>query len=158
MVIEYLKTILVSALIVFSVFAFAADIFAASDLKLNPDLNYSSDSNDGPLITGENMKDGSINKGTPTYVIFYHRECYNSKRQARRTVELYEKYNGKVDFIVVDLDNPRSSDQTALLKKHYKRYIPHITIYDKSGKAVYDKSGEVRNSQMSELLNGLIAG
>lgn len=158
MIIEYFKTIFVSALIILSVFAFTTDIFAASDLKLNPDLNYSSDSNDGPLITGKNMKDGTIKKGTPTYVIFYHRECYNSKRQARRTVELYEKYNGKVDFIVVDLDNPRSSEQSALLSKHYKRYIPHVTIYDKSGKAVYDKSGEVRNSQMSELLDGLIPG
>ncbi len=156
MIIEYFKTIFVTAIIVLSVSAFATDIFAATDLKLNPDLNYSSDSNDGPLITGKNMSDGTLNKGKPAYVIFYHRECYNSKRQARRTVELYEKYNGKVDFIVVDLDNPRSSDQTDLLKKHYKRYIPHVTIYDKNGKAVYDKSGEVRNSQMSELLDGLL--
>lgn len=158
MIIEYFKTMSLWTLIILSVFAFTADIFAASDLKLNPDLNYSSDSNDGPLITGKDMKDGTIKKGTPAYIIFYHRECYNSKRQARRTVELYEKYNGKVDFIVVDLDNPRSSEQSALLSKHYKRYIPHVTIYDKSGKAVYDKSGEVRNSQMSEILDGLIAG
>ena len=102
------------------------------------------------------MKDGAIVKGKPAYVIFYHRECYNSKRQARRTVELYEKYNGKVDFIVVDLDSPRSSEQTTLLRKHYKNYIPHVTIYDKNGKIVYDKSGEVRNSKMSELLDGLL--
>lgn len=142
--------------IVFTMFALSTAVFAATDLKLNPNLNYSSDSNDGPLITGKNMSDGTLKQGTPTYVIFYHRECYNSKRQARRTVELYEKYNGKVDFIVVDLDNPRSSEQAALLKKHYKRYIPHVTIYDKSGKAVYDKSGEVRNSQMTEILDGLI--
>ena len=135
---------------------FSASAYAATDLKLNPDLNYSSDSNDGPLITGKNMRDGTINQGKPAYVIFYHRECYNSKRQARRTVELYQKYHGKVDFIVVDLDSPRSSEQTALLRKHYKNYIPHLTIYDKDGKVVYDKSGEVRNSQMSELLDSLI--
>ena len=153
---RYLKTVFISALIIFSVFAFSTDIFAATDLKLNSNLNYSSDSNDGPLITGKNMSDGTLKQGRPAYVIFYHRECYNSKRQARRTVELYEKYNGKVDFIVVDLDNPRSSEQTALLKKHYKRYIPHVTIYDISGKAVYDRSGEVRNSKMSEILDGLI--
>jgi len=154
--IEYFKTIFVTASIIFSVFVFATDIFAATELKLNPNLKYSSDSNDGPLITGKNMKDGSINKGKPAYVIFYHRECYNSKRQARRTVELYEKYNGKVDFIVVDLDSPRSSEQSALLTKHYKNYIPHLTVYDKNGKAVYNKSGEVRNTQMSELLDGLL--
>ncbi len=142
--------------IVFAMLALSNAVFAATDLKLNPDLKYSSDSNDGPLITGKNMKDGTITNGKPAYVIFYHRECYNSKRQARRAVFLYEKYKGKVDFIVVDLDSPRSSEQTALLRKHYKNYIPHVTVYDKNGKSVYDKSGEVRNSQMSELLDGLI--
>jgi len=146
----------ISIVVVITLSTFFTNVFAATDLKLNPDLNYSSDSNDGPLITGKNMKDGTINNGKPAYVIFYHRECYNSKRQARRTVELYEKYNGKVDFIIVDLDNPRSTEQTSLIEKHYKRYIPHVTVYDKDGKVVYDKSGEVRNSQMTELLDGLI--
>ncbi len=140
----------------FVIFALHTVAFAATDLKLKPDLNYSCDSNDGQLITVKNMKDGTINKGKPAYVIFYHREFYKSKRQARRTVELYEKYNGKVDFILVDLHSPRSSEKTALLRKHYKSYITHLTIYDKNGKAVYNKSGEVRNSRMSELLDGLI--
>ncbi len=33
---------------------------AATNLKLNPNLDYSSDSNDGPLITGDNITDGTI--------------------------------------------------------------------------------------------------
>jgi len=155
-IIKFYRTIFVTALIVYTVSAFGTGVFAATDLKLNPSLNYSSDSNDGPLITGKNMSDGTINKGKPSYVIFYHRECYNSKRQARRTVVLYEKYNGKVDFIVIDLDSPRSSEQSSLLKSHYRNYIPHITIINKEGKAVYDKSGEVSNSQMAEILDGLL--
>jgi len=142
--------------ILLTVSALILDVSAATDMKLNPNLNYSSDSNDGPLITGKNMKDGAVNKGRPAYIIFYHRECYNSKRQARRTVELYEKYNGTVDFIVIDLDSPRSSEQSELVKNHYKNYIPHVTVFNKEGKAVYDKSGEVRNSQMTEILDGLI--
>ncbi len=150
------RAILASALIILTISSFGTGVFAASELKLNPNLNYSSDSNDGPLITGKNMKDGNINKGKPAYVIFYHRECYNSKRQAKKTVELYDKYNGKVDFIVVDLDSPRSSEQSSLLKSHYKNYIPHITVFDKEGKVVHDKSGEVRNTQMSEILDGLL--
>ncbi|MCK5709138.1 MAG: hypothetical protein KAI07_01255 [Deltaproteobacteria bacterium] len=156
MIIKFYRTIFTAALIVFTISTFTTGVFAATDLKLNPNLNYSSDSNDGPLITGKNMSDGTINKGKPEYVIFYHRECYNSKRQARRTVELYEKYDGKVDFIVVDLDSPRSSEQSSLLRSHYKNYIPHITVFNKEGKVVHDKSGEVRNSQMSEILDGLL--
>lgn len=48
----------------------AASANAADDLKLNPRLNYSSDSQDGALITGTNMDDGFV-AGQPNYVIFY---------------------------------------------------------------------------------------
>ncbi len=136
--------------------AFGPNGFPATHLKLNPDLNYSSDSDDGPLITGDNMSEGVINRGKPAYVIFYHRECYNSKRQARRTVELYQKYNGRVDFIVVDLDSPLSKEQRGLRDRHYKNYIPHVTLYDKEGKVVYDRSGEVRNDKISRVLDSLL--
>ncbi|HKQ33657.1 MAG TPA: hypothetical protein VJV40_10640, partial [Thermodesulfobacteriota bacterium] len=106
---------------------------AATGLKLNPSLDYTSDSNDGPLITGEHFSDGSLSKGTPAYIIFYQRECYNSKRQARRTVELYGKYRGKVDFIIVDLDTTLSKEQEALRSRFYRNYIPHVTIIGGDG-------------------------
>jgi hypothetical protein len=130
--------------------------FAATDLKLNPSLDYTSDSNDGPLITGDGLSNGTIRNGTPAYVIFYHRECYNSKRQSRRTVELYEKYMGKVDFIIVDLDTELSKEQEALRSRFYRNYIPHVTVIDAGGKAVYDKSGEVGTDKISLILDGLL--
>ena len=43
---------------------------AAENLQLNPKLDYSSDSQDGPLITGEHMEDGAV-AGKPNYLIFY---------------------------------------------------------------------------------------
>lgn len=135
-----------------ALFAFGANGFSATGLKLNPNLDYSSDSDDGPLITGDNMSDGEIHEGKPAYVIFYHRECYNSKRQARRTVELYQKYKDRVDFVVVDLDSPNSKQQMDLRERHYKNYIPHVTIYDKKGKVVYDRSGEVSKDKISDIL------
>ncbi len=129
---------------------------AATNLKLNQNLNYNSDSDDGPLITGKELGDGSIDPGKPAYVIFYHRECYNSKRQAKRTVELYEKYGDRVKFIVVDLDNNISDEQRSLRAKHYRRYIPHVTVYGKSGKVLYDRSGEVSNQKMSDILDSAL--
>lgn len=131
-------------------------VFAATNLKLNPDLNYSSDSDDGPPITGDDMQDGVIKNGKPAYIIFYHRECYNSKRQARRTVLLYAKYKDRVEFIVVDLDSPRSVEQDNLVKSYYRNYIPHVTIVDKKGGVVYDKSGEVGNGSTSDILDKLL--
>jgi hypothetical protein len=147
---------LISALTVFILAGPAGVSFAATGLKLNPSLDYTSDSNDGPLITGEGLSDGSVRKGTPAYIIFYHRECYNSKRQARRTVELYEKYKGRVDFIIVDLDTELSKEQEGLRSRYYGNYIPHVTVIDAGGKDVYDKSGEVATDTMSAILDRAI--
>jgi hypothetical protein len=147
---------LIFALTVFMLSGPAGGSLAATNLKLNPSLDYTSDSNDGPLITGDSLSDGSLRKGTPAYLIFYHRECYNSKRQARRTVELYEKYMGKVDFIIVDLDTDLSKEQEALRSRFYRNYIPHVTVIDPAGEAVYDKSGEVGTDRISLILDGLL--
>lgn len=143
----------ISALTIFMLAGPAGVSFAATSLKLNPALDYTSDSNDGPLITGEDLSDGSVRKGTPAYIIFYHRECYNSKRQARRTVELYEKYMGKADFIIVDLDTELSKEQDGLRSRFYRNYIPHVTVIDAEGKVVYDKSGEVGTDVISVMLD-----
>ena len=43
---------------------------AAENLRLNPHLDYTSDSQDGPLITGDRMEDGAAN-GQPNYIIIY---------------------------------------------------------------------------------------
>jgi hypothetical protein len=44
--------------------------YGADNLRLNPRLDYDSDSQDGPLITGDHMDDGIV-AGKPNYVIMY---------------------------------------------------------------------------------------
>jgi thiol-disulfide isomerase/thioredoxin len=129
-----------------------APAFAAENLRLNDHLNYSSDSQDGPLITGDHLEQGAAND-RPTYVIIYSEGCFNSKRQARRTVELYEKYKGKVQFAVVDLDKPRSAAQEDLVKRFYKGYIPHVTVLKRDGKIAYNASGEAEQGEISKVLD-----
>ena len=51
---------------------------AAENLKLNPKLDYSSDSQDGPLITGDRMSDGAV-AGKPNYIIMYGCLLYTSR-------------------------------------------------------------------------------
>ena len=126
--------------------------FAADNLKLNAKLDYTSDSQDGPLITGGNM-DAGFTAGKPAYVILNGEGCYNSKRQARRTVSLYEKYKDRVQFVVIDLDRALSGPQQELQKKYYRGYIPHVVVLDSSGSAVYNSSGEVDESIISGLLD-----
>lgn len=132
--------------------ALSAGAFAADNLKLNPKLDYSSDSQDGPLITGEHMDAGFV-PGQPAYVIMYGEGCYNSKRQARRTVELYGKYRDRVQFVVVDLDHRLSSSQKDLKKKYFKGYIPHVVLLDSAGQLLYNSAGEVDVSKISDLLD-----
>jgi thiol-disulfide isomerase/thioredoxin len=72
--------------------------------------------------------------GKTNYVIIYGEGCLNSKRQARRTVELYNKYRNQVHFVVVDLDERRSPEQQELVKKYYQGSIPHVLILDANGR------------------------
>ena len=45
-------------------------LWGAENLNLNAHLDYSSDSRDGPLITGDHMEDGAA-AGRPNYIIIY---------------------------------------------------------------------------------------
>jgi hypothetical protein len=145
--------ILIAALLLF---VLAPVSRAGENLKINPKLDYSSDSNDGPLITGDRMEEGA-EAHRVNYVLMYGQGCYNSKRQARRTVALYEKYRGRVNYVIIDLDQPLSPAQEELVKSHYTGSIPHVLILDKMGKAVYDTAGEVSEADISRLLDKAIA-
>jgi len=65
----------------------AANLMAAENLRLNPRLNYSSDSEDGALITGNHLDEGAV-RGKPNYVFMFGEGRFNFKRQARRSVIL----------------------------------------------------------------------
>jgi thiol-disulfide isomerase/thioredoxin len=125
---------------------------AAQNLKLNQHLDYSSDSQDGPLITGDHLDEGTV-AGKPAYIIFYGEGCFNSKRQARRTVDLYEKYRGQVQFVVIDLDQKHPAVQDELVKKFFKGRIPHVVVLSRDGKPDYNASGEVDEGQISKILD-----
>lgn len=124
--------------------------FAIDNLKLNSNLNYGSDSLDGALITGSDPQSGFV-AGKPNYVIIYGEGCFNSKRQARRTVELYNKYRSQVHFVVVDLDVQRSPEQQQLVKQYYKGYIPHVLVLDAHGTPLYNQSGEVESRAIEDI-------
>ena len=120
------------------------------NLKLNQKLDYQSDSLDGALITGDDAQSGFL-PGKTNYVIIYGEGCFNSKRQAQRTVELYNKYRDRVHFVVVDLDLRRSPAQEELVKRYYKGYIPHVAVLDEDGKALYDADGEVASRMIEDI-------
>jgi hypothetical protein len=143
------------AIIVLLLLSLIGVIYAADNLHLNPKLDYSSDSNDGPLITGDHLQDGVV-AGRPNYIIIYGEGCFNSKRQARRTVELYGKYRGRVNFTLIDLDMPLKAAQQELVHRFYRGYIPHVVVLDTSGSPVYNSSGEVQVADISPILDRVL--
>lgn len=130
-------------------------LFGIDNLKLNPRLDYNSDSLDGPLITGDDAQSGFA-PGRPNYVIIYGEGCFNSKRQARRMVELYSKYRSSIHFVAIDLDVAVPAEQQDLVKQYYKGYIPHVLVLDAHGKPLYNQSGEVDSSRIESIFKNAL--
>ena len=134
---------------------FAAALLAQGQLKLNPHLDYSSDSVDGPLITGNDTQTGVV-AGKPNYVMIYGEGCFNSKRQARRTVALSARYGDRVNFVIIDLDKPQSPAQLKLVRSYYAGSIPDLIVLDGNGKAVYNQAGEQTEEVLSHVLDNAL--
>jgi hypothetical protein len=58
-----MRRLTIAALLLVAAFAFAGE-----KLKVNPKLDYNSDSLDGPLITGDKLGEGAV-AGKPNYVL-----------------------------------------------------------------------------------------
>jgi hypothetical protein len=126
-----------------------SSLHSADKLVLNPKLDYSDhNKNQGLLITGENMDDG-FKKGMVNYIIFYFDKCYNAKRQARVTVNMYDKYKERVHFVVIDLNLLLSPAQMKLARKYCSGKVPHTTILDRNGGLIFDFTGEADETTMS---------
>jgi hypothetical protein len=133
----------------------AAALAQNPQLKLNPHLDYNSDSVDGPLITGNDTETGVV-AGKPNYVMIYGEGCFNSKRQARRTVALSARYGDKVNFVIIDLDKPQSPAQLKLVQSYYEGSIPDLIVLDSNGKAVYNQAGEQTEEVLSHFLDNAL--
>ena len=129
-----------------------AALLAQGQLKLNPHLDYSSDSVDGPLITGNEIETGVV-AGKPNYVMIYGEGCFNSKRQARRTVALSERYGDRVNFVLIDLDKPQSPAQLKLVQQYYGGSIPDLVLLDGNGKPIYNRAGEQTEEVLGQILD-----
>jgi len=68
-------------------------------------------------------------------------------------VNLYNKYRGRVQFVVIDLDHKLSPAQQELVKKYFTGSIPHVVVLDRSGNAVYNSAGEVEEGTIEALLD-----
>jgi thioredoxin-like negative regulator of GroEL len=136
------------AVIIVALLVPASQSWPAQNLRLRPNLNYAHNKRQGPLITGTDMFQGAV-RGMPNYVIFYEEFCFNAKRMARSTVDLYNKYHGRVNFVIIDFQYGWSKDQNKLVEKYFHRDIPQVTILDSNLKPVFDYTGEIPESTLN---------
>ncbi|HUI41352.1 MAG TPA: hypothetical protein VL523_05230 [Terriglobia bacterium] len=129
---------------------------AAENLKLKPGLDYMQNAWQGPIIEGDKMWDG-VEKGKPNYIFMYAEFCYDAKRQAERTVEMYRDYGDRVHFVIIDLSRPIPKlTQMPLLKKYFGRVFPHTTILDGHGKVMLDYTGETDDATLMGWLDAAL--
>jgi hypothetical protein len=121
--------------------AMPALLAAAENLRMSPGLDYMKNGVQGPLLLGDHMDD-VVEQGVPNFIFIYAEFCYNAKRQALRTLELYKDYKQSVHFVVMDLSQPLTPAQMDLFKKYLSASFPHIIILDSLGKPVFDYVGE----------------
>ena len=121
--------------------AVPALLAAAENLRMSPGLDYMKNGVQGPLIVGDHMDD-VVEQGVPNFIFIYAEFCYNAKRQALRSVELYKDYKQSVHFVVMDLSQPLTPAQIDLFKKYLSASFPHMIILDSLGKPVFDYIGE----------------
>lgn len=139
-------------------FATAQTVLAADHLKLKPGLDYMKNAWQGPLIDGDNLWDGLV-KGKPNYIFMYGEFCYDAKRQALRTVELYHDYGDRVHFVIIDLSRPIPKlTQMPLVNKYFSGFFPQTTILDENGKIVLDYTGEIDDATLIGWLDAVVRG
>jgi len=118
-----------------------ATLLAATNLVLAPDLSFTDDSSPNFPIRATNADNGVIANDRPTLIFIGTSHCWNTAREAERVVTLYPKYNDKVHFVVIDL-NDVSPAQRPIVDKFYHGYIPTIVLFDRRGHLLYDRAGE----------------
>lgn len=130
-------------------------ILGADHLRLNPKLNYQKNNHQGALIFGDHMEEGT-KPGMVNYIVFYAEFCYNAKRQARTTVDLYNKYHKRVHFVIVDFEYGWSWVQNKLVMKYFAHNIPQIVILDSKGRPVFNYIGQTPESTLESWLNAAL--
>lgn len=135
---------------------FPLPINAAEQLRLRDGVSFTQDLDNGFPIEADNLDDYSVVAGKPTLIFFGASGDLNTNRQAKRFVDLYNKYRTQVQFLVVDVDHLNNPKAKALASEHYKGYIPAEVLLDKTGRTAWTQVGEVETATVADRLEKII--
>lgn len=129
---------------------------AADNLRLREGISFVQDTDNGFPIIAENIEDADLDTEKPTLVFFGASGDLNTNRQAKRLVDLYKRYVGRLKVILIDVDHPANAKAKALIKSYYKGYIPLEVIVDRKGKVVFTHAGEVETGQLKSQIEKVL--
>ena len=136
---QIILAIFIPSIIVF-ILIFKSTIFE-STLKLRNFGNLSMD----PEI--------ALSNGKPTYLEFYAEWCEICKEMAVEVTELKKNFDDKINFVFLNVDNPKWDKY---IKKFKVNGIPQINIIDSNSNLQITFTGLQEEKVLKESLNYLI--
>ena len=136
---KIILAIFIPCLIIF-ILIFKSNIFE-STLKLRNFGNLSMD----PEI--------ALSNGKPTYLEFYAEWCEICKEMAVEVTELKNDFDDKINFVFLNVDNPKWDKY---IKKFKVNGIPQINIIDSNSNLQITFTGLQEEKVLKESLNYLI--
>lgn len=97
----------------------------------------------------------ALSNGQPTLMEFYANWCTSCMAMAPEIQELEEQYKGKVNFVMLNVDNSKWLPE---ILKYRVDGIPHFVFLGQDGAAIAEAIGEVPRTIMEANLEALVAG
>ena len=132
-------------LVFLSLFLVVLLFFFRSGFKANGMLNQLAKRSLDPDI--------ALSNGKPTIFEFYADWCEACKEMAPYMVDAEKQNSGKVDIVLLNVDNPRWID---LIDKYDVNGIPKLTLFDEKGAFKGFSLGVRKYSELNEIFLALI--
>ena len=99
------------------------------------------------------LPEKALSNGKPTVFEFYADWCEACKEMAPDMIELKKQTSNKLDFVLLNVDNPRWVD---LINKYDVNGIPKLTFFDDKGVLKGFSLGVRKYSELNEIFLALI--
>ena len=95
----------------------------------------------------------AFTNGKPTYLEFYAEWCEICKEMAPEVAELKKDFDDKINFVFLNVDNPKWGK---LIKQFKVNGIPQINIIDSNSNLLATFTGSQEENTLQQSLNYLI--
>ncbi len=95
----------------------------------------------------------ALNNGKPTILEFYADWCEVCQEMAPSMIKFKEKYEDKIDIVMLNVDNERWLD---LIEKYQVRGIPQLSLFDQDGFNKFNLVGLKKESEFEKIADFLL--